>query len=78
MESTVTILKNKEAPMDDRREQVGWYFYDWANSAFSTTVISVFLGPYLASVAKAAADSSGYVHPLGIPVYADSFFPYIV
>ncbi len=28
-----------------RRERVGWYFYDWANSAFSTTVIAVFLAP---------------------------------
>ncbi|HQY94528.1 MFS transporter, partial [Caldilinea sp.] len=39
------------------REQVGWYFYDWANSAFSTTVVSVFLGPYLTAVTRAAADS---------------------
>ena len=38
----------------------------------------MFPGPYLASVARAAADSSGYVHPLGIPVYSDSFFPYVV
>ena len=30
-----------------RREQRGWYFYDWANSAFPTTVVTVFLGPYL-------------------------------
>ncbi|MBO3749761.1 MFS transporter [Streptosporangiaceae bacterium NEAU-GS5] len=37
-----------------RREQRGWYFYDFANSAFYTTVISVFLGPYLISVAKQA------------------------
>ena len=34
------------AAIDDRREQTGWYFYDWANSAFSTTVVTVFLGPY--------------------------------
>ncbi len=60
------------------REQVGWYFYDWANSAFSTTVVSVFLGPYLTSVTKAAADASGFVYPLGIPVRADAFFPYMV
>lgn len=60
------------------REQVGWYFYDWANSAFSTTVVSVFLGPYLTAVTKAAADASGFVYPLGIPVRADAFFPYIV
>lgn len=59
-------------------EQVGWYFYDWANSAFSTTVVSVFLGPYLTAVTRAAADSSGFVHPLGISVRADAFFPYMV
>lgn len=62
----------------DRRERVGWYFYDWANSAFSTTVVTVFLGPYLTSVTKAAADANGLVYPLGIPVNAGSFFPYIV
>ena len=60
------------------REQVGWYFYDWANSAFSTTVVSVFLGPYLTSVTRAAADSEGFVHPLGIAIRADAFFPFVV
>jgi UMF1 family MFS transporter len=63
---------------DDRREQLGWYFYDWANSAFSTTVVTVFLGPYLTSVAEAAADGRGLVYPLGIPVAAGAFFPYMV
>jgi len=66
------------APNYSRREQVGWYFYDWANSAFSTTVIAVFLGPYLTSIAQNAADGAGYIYPLGLPVYADSLFPYLV
>ncbi|GAA2436175.1 MFS transporter [Streptomyces macrosporus] len=61
-----------------RREQRGWYFYDWANSVFSTSVLTVFLGPYLTGVAEAAADAAGYVHPLGIPVRAGSFFAYAV
>ena len=61
-----------------RREQVSWYFYDWANSAFSTTVVTVFLGPYLTAVAQSAADATGYIYPLGIPVLADAFFPYMV
>ena len=61
-----------------RREQVGWYFYDWANSAFSTTVVTVFLGPYLASLARDAADAAGRVHLLGIPIAPDSFFTYCV
>jgi UMF1 family MFS transporter len=64
--------------MDDRREQLGWYFYDWANSAFSTTVVTVFLGPYLTSVAEAAADAGGFIYPLGIQVRAGAFFPYMV
>ena len=61
-----------------RREQVGWYFYDWANSAFSTTVVTVFLGPYLTTVTQNAADADGFVRPFGIPILADSFFPFVV
>lgn len=61
-----------------RREQRGWYFYDWACSVYSTSVLTVFLGPYLTSVAKHAADADGFVHPLGIPVRAGSFFAYTV
>jgi UMF1 family MFS transporter len=64
--------------MDRHREQRAWYFYDWANSAFPTTVLTVFIGPYLTTIAKAAADSGGYVHPLGLRVAAESFFPYVV
>jgi UMF1 family MFS transporter len=62
----------------ERRERIGWYFYDFANSAFSTTVVTVFLGPYLTSIARAAADPDGFVHPFGIRVAAASFFPYMV
>ncbi|MET7290241.1 MFS transporter [Streptomyces sp. NPDC005573] len=61
-----------------RREQRGWYFYDWACSVYSTTVLTVFLGPYLTAVARHAADAGGYVHPLGVPVRAGSFFAYTV
>nr|WP_244905360.1 MFS transporter [Streptomyces agglomeratus] len=61
-----------------RREQRGWYFYDFACSVYSTSVLTVFLGPYLTTVAKAAADADGFVHPLGIPVRAGSVFAYAV
>src|SRR6187431_990612 len=73
------------APVSNRRERTGWYFYDWAMSAFSTTVITVFLGPFLTSVTEQAAgcglgadDCDGRVHPLGITVAAGSYFPYLV
>jgi MFS transporter, UMF1 family len=64
--------------MNNRRELFGWYIYDWANSAFYTTVVTVFLGPYLTEVTKAAADADGFVFPLGIKVASGSFFFYVV
>jgi len=60
------------------REQRSWYAYDWANSAFSATVVTVFLGPWLTSITKAAADANGYVHPFGIPIEAGSYYPYLI
>ena len=62
----------------NRREQIGWYFYDWANSAFGTTVATVFLGPYIANLARAAAGSDELARFFGIPVAPDSFLPYCI
>lgn len=63
---------------EQKSERLGWYFYDWANSAFPTTVITVFLGPYLTALANSAADHSGMVNILGMNIAAGSFFPYLV
>ena len=60
------------------REQRGWYLYDWANSPYFTSVLAVFLGPYLTALAKAAADANGFIHPFGIPVDARSLYPYLI
>ena len=67
-------------PINDKREIFGWAMYDWANSAFSTTIGTVFLGPYLASLAAASAEtySDGMARFLGLPVAPDSFMPYAV
>jgi len=64
--------------VNDRREIFGWAMYDWANSAFSTTVVTVFLGPYLTSITKAAADAQGLIHLLGVPIRFDSYFTYLI
>ena len=40
---------------EQRREQRSWYFYDWANSAFATTIAGVLFAPYLVAVAGDAA-----------------------
>ncbi|MEH0928914.1 MFS transporter [Micromonospora sp. CPCC 205558] len=86
MAETVTPTANDTPPSaSTRRERRGWYIYDWANSAFQTTVITVFLGPFLTTVAEVAAgcelgaDScDGFVYPLGIKVAAGSYYPYLI
>jgi UMF1 family MFS transporter len=55
-----------------------WYLYDWANSAFSTTVISLFIGPYLTSVAESGADASGMISLWGLDMRPGSLYPYAV
>jgi UMF1 family MFS transporter len=74
-----------------RREQRGWMFYDWANSAYATTVAAVFLGPTLDAMAKQAACAQRGLHGaaceaaenvplefLRITLSYDSWFPYIL
>jgi len=73
-------MTTSQATVNDRREIFGWAMYDWANSAFSTTVGTVFLGPYIASLAAMAAKAypDGMARFLGIPVAPDSFLAYCV
>lgn len=52
-----------------------WYFYDFASSAFSTTVITVFLGPYLTTIAENAA-VNGKVDLFGLMINPASLFAY--
>ena len=64
----------------DRAEQRAWYFYDWANSAFYTIVVTVFAGPFLTDLARTAARAAGTgaVHPLGLTVAPAAWYPYLV
>src|SRR5574338_567956 len=71
-------MTTPQAMVNDRREIFGWAMYDWANSAFSTTVGTVFLGPYIASLAASAAGADGMARFFGIPVAPDSFLPYCI
>ena len=62
-------------PRQRRREQRGWYIYDWANQVFITSVVTVLIGPYLSGLACDAAGASEAgaclepdvrIHPLGV------------
>ena len=76
--SAQASLSDPSFPQNDPRELTGWYFYDWANSAFYTTVVTVLAGPYLTEVAKAAAEAEGFIYPFGIRVAAGSLYGYVV
>ncbi len=73
-----TIELGADEPQDsdtgDKREIFGWKMYDWAWSAFSTTVGTALLGPYLLELAK----DNGGVNLLGWQIDAGSFFPFTV
>ncbi len=43
------------SPQERRKEQRAWYWYDWANSAYVTTIATVLFAPYLTSVAERSA-----------------------
>lgn len=51
---------------NDKREIFGWVMYDWANSAYYTTVLGVLLAPYLTGLAQAAVGENGTVIDLGV------------
>ena len=49
-----------DSPAEPRRtrdtpHQRAWYWYDWANSAYVTTTLTVLMAPYLTVIAKKAA-----------------------
>jgi len=59
-----------------QQEITGWAMYDWANSAFSATVVTVLLGPYLAALISKQPDGVLYVG--GYAIEAEAFYPFCV
>ncbi|MDH4364626.1 MAG: MFS transporter, partial [Acidimicrobiia bacterium] len=62
------------AAISTSREIRGWQMYDWAWSAFDTTVATALLGPYLLDL----AEKSGGVQLAGLRIAPASFFPFAV
>ena len=73
-------MATSQPMVNDRKEIFGWAMYDWANSAFSTTIGTVFLAPYVGELAKesAKAFADGRARLLGWDVAPYSFMGYCV
>ena len=64
-------------PLAQAEEQKAWYWYDWANSAFVTTVGTVMFAPYMIAVAEDAAVDDR-VSLLGLSVAPGSLPFYLI
>ena len=72
-----SIMNTTVLNKNDRKEIFGWMMYDWANSAFFTTVVGVLIGPYLLGLAQNAVGENGVildlflfkVTPKGLPAF---------
>ncbi len=65
------------SPLSRAREQKAWYWYDWANSAYVTTVGTVMFAPYIIGVAENAAVDDR-ISVLGLSVAPGSLPSYLV
>jgi MFS transporter, UMF1 family len=83
----VTVQAAPADPGVRRSQQRAWYWYDWANSAYVTTVATVLFAPYLVSVAETAACGAPGTSEqpcttdlvvLGLPVSPGSLVFYVV
>ncbi len=81
LDSSVESRRTKDTP-----QQKAWYWYDWANSAYVTTTLTVLMAPYLTVIAKKAAcptlPSDAACHTnlnvIGIPVDPGSLVFYVL
>ena len=73
-------------PRKDTAHQRAWYWYDWANSAYVTTTLTVLMAPYLTVIAKKAACPTqpsdvaclNHLSVVGIPVDPGSLVFYVL
>src|ERR1044072_2725687 len=63
--ATTEVSTNISPDKNNRREAFGWKMYDWANSAFYTTVVGALFSPYITRLAQTAVGENGVVLDLG-------------
>ena len=73
----MTSKQPQHLEKNNPREVFGWKMYDWANSAFSTTIVGALFGPYLTEITQRVVGENGTVVSLGPlgAITSKSFFP---
>ena len=65
-------------PLAQAKEQKAWYWYDWANSAYVTTIGTVMFGPYFIGLAENGAGADNRLDVLGMQVAPGSMFFWLI
>lgn len=66
-------------PLNRAREQKAWYWYDWANSAYTTTIGTVFFGPYFIGLAEnAVGGEDGRFEVVGLSLPPGALFFWLI
>ena len=58
-------MSSETPQVNDKREIFGWAMYDWANSAFATTIMAGFMPIYFRTLAVNAGLTEVSAHLLG-------------
>ncbi len=61
-----------------KKTNLGWYIYDWANSAFVTAIVTVFMGPFITALAEDYQKTNGAITFCGNTLNSGSFFPILI
>ncbi|HUN23867.1 MAG TPA: MFS transporter [Anaerolineales bacterium] len=61
--------------VNDKKEIFGWMMYDWANSAFSTTIGAALLGPYITTLAENAKEP---LQLFGTAIRPAAIYPFFI
>jgi UMF1 family MFS transporter len=74
---TEQSVQGHSSDKNNPREVFGWKMYDWANSAFSTTIVGALFGPYVTEITQRVVGENGAVLNLGPfgAITSKSFFP---
>jgi MFS transporter, UMF1 family len=63
--ATTDARSSSTTDKNNPRELFGWKMFDWANSAFYTTVVGALFSPYLTRLAQSVVGENGVVLDLG-------------
>jgi MFS transporter, UMF1 family len=74
----IRSFREPGAPGMFNKEVIAWCMYDFGAASFVTSVLTVFFGPFITTVAHNAAASSEFFLVFGVPIAPGAYYPYLI